>query len=119
MRLIDADKWVDALEKEFVKIFGNVKRKVKQTDYYIVRNSAYGAAFAESVKDSLISNINAMPTVDAVPVVRCKDCRHFREAFFGEKYCNRPTIRGFAEIGDLTDDDFCSYGERRADDAEE
>ena len=49
------------------------------------------------------------PTVDAVEVVRCKDCKRFvdnREAFV--TYCKR-------ELKDLyvKPNDFCSYGERR------
>ena len=53
--------------------------------------------------------VNAAPTVDAVPVVRCKDC----------EYLVNTTINanGFL-ICDISDmeiapDDFCSYGERR------
>lgn len=39
------------------------------------------------------------PTVDAVPVVRCKDCRKFKT------YGCRMVASGY--------DDFCSYGERK------
>ena len=52
--------------------------------------------------------IEQAPTVDAVEVVRCKDCKH----------CSNNTPDGLHwcdehEIGSLCDDDFCSYGERR------
>lgn len=50
--------------------------------------------------------LNSLPTIDAVPVVRCKDCIW---------------SRGFAAFAcpmvgrvNLKDDDFCSRGERRA-----
>ena len=39
------------------------------------------------------------PTVDAVPVVHCKDCRKFKT------YGCRMVASGY--------DDFCSYGERK------
>ena len=54
--------------------------------------------------------INNQPTVDAVEVVRCKDCKHSRVASFGERYCNRDKT---VELGELKEDDFCSYGEKK------
>lgn len=51
------------------------------------------------------------PTVDAVPVVRCKDCKLYcyNGYAFGRpvKQCS---VTGFE---DCEDDDFCSRGERR------
>ena len=45
------------------------------------------------------------PTVDAVEVVRCKDCKHYsRDEMFGVGYC-------YGAEKKL--DDFCSYGERK------
>ena len=60
-------------------------------------------------------------TVDAVEVVRCKDCKHWHEE---TGWCNQHShfigSKGEAchpwESGDwkmLDADDFCSYGERR------
>ena len=56
--------------------------------------------------------IDAMPTVDAVEVVRCKDCKHR-----GTDYCifhikGEPADE---ELLQKLDNDFCSYGERRND----
>lgn len=54
--------------------------------------------------------VEQMPTVDAVEVVRCKDC----------KYCNSDTqgLWCFRDYeNDLKPDDFCSNGERRTADA--
>ena len=47
-------------------------------------------------------DIDNAPTVDAVPVVRCKDCRKFKT------YSCRMVASGY--------DDFCSYGERKGSD---
>lgn len=51
------------------------------------------------------------PTVDAVEVVRCKDCK--RRNPFGE--CSHPMMcsddsQAYLQV---SDNDFCSYGERR------
>ena len=57
--------------------------------------------------------IDKMPTVDAVEVVRCKDCKHRVIGFGGSEYiCGNPYF-GMASGVELKDNDFCSYGERR------
>ena len=49
------------------------------------------------------------PTIDAVPVVRCDYCaRRYEEN--GEYFCSRTDMS-------CADDDFCSYGVRRVEDA--
>ena len=56
------------------------------------------------------------PIVDAVPVIRCKDCK-FSEVFQNDssgvmaRYCKAFTLKRM-----VADDDYCSYGERRNDD---
>ena len=60
-----------------------------------------------------VEEVLKAPAIDAVEVVRCKDCKH----------CSTNTPDGLHwcdenEIGSLCDDDFCSYGERRADNAD-
>ena len=59
--------------------------------------------------------IRAAPTVDAVEVVRCRDCKHYKpqkkSAHWENRtnYCNRiVTIK-------MQPDDFCSYGKRKED----
>lgn len=53
------------------------------------------------------------PTIDAVPVVRCKDCKHFVQS---EPYdpceCMKWTVKW--GVAYTQPDDFCSYGERRS-----
>jgi len=49
-------------------------------------------------------------TVDAVPVVRCKDCRYWVREFDNVGHCTYAGIHlDHAEYG------FCSYGERKND----
>lgn len=48
------------------------------------------------------------PTIDAVPVVRCKDCRAMYTVGHGYRWCKvweRMLLMG--------EDGFCSYGERK------
>lgn len=62
--------------------------------------------------------INAIPVADVAEVVRCKDCKYYRESrvLAPNKFCfrlNHPTEPG--KIGyNFGDDDFCSHGERKA-----
>lgn len=66
---------------------------------------------------TLQSIIDRMPIVDAVPVVRCKDCKHYRNHPNGlcfawtEPYDNGRGYKGEAHC--VEPDDFCSYGERK------
>lgn len=53
--------------------------------------------------------IDSAPTVDAVPVVRCKDCKYHEDEELGMVYC--PDWVG----GWVSDDFFCKAGERRED----
>ena len=56
----------------------------------------------------ILAEIEYAPTVDAVEVVRCKDCE-WSEDYRGVILCNNSC----GMFGKVTEDDFCSYGERR------
>ena len=61
--------------------------------------------------DEVAMAVENAPTIDAVPVVRCKDCRCWTEWANNTGSCSR-----FALDWIGTDaDDFCSMGERRDD----
>ena len=64
-------------------------------------DGAYGYVDAKQIADA--------PTVDAVEVVRCKDCAWYENGKDYEPYCNHPTHG----IPYPCDYDFCSYGERK------
>ena len=57
-----------------------------------------------------MSEIDDAPTVDAVPVVRCGECKHRSSDYYirGDYLCEKRGCRFFCK-----DNDFCSYGERR------
>ncbi len=61
------------------------------------------------------------PTIDAVEVVRCRDCKHFRHYGKTSLFINGKNIKAgwcqrrirYDEEYRMTADDFCSYGERK------
>ena len=59
--------------------------------------------FEEAIRDA--------PTIDAVPVVRCKDCKHFTEGM-AIGMCKRIEDKPIIPI---PFSHYCSFGERRCD----
>lgn len=55
-----------------------------------------------------VAEIDWMPTVDAVQVVRCKDCKHYRKIEDNSGICVV-----LARVEQMTDDFFCADGERK------
>lgn len=92
MKLIDADKLAKNLTYDIANrpIHGNFKITVA----------------------SVRAAISNAPVIDAVPVVRCKDCSYWKAA--------KVNAKGFlicpASGMEITEDDYCSYGERKEDD---
>lgn len=130
MRPIDADALKEMLIKERDAI------PLTKTERY-----GFGVEFPDPHGTSMRGGINKAfrcmeqtPTIDAVPVVRCKDCKWYEpctdcgfdevtgrrdhskivEKPYGE--CHGQDFH-FTEDGCLRVgvDDFCSYGERRSD----
>lgn len=102
MRLIDADALIHALETQ---------------DY---------SGSPESLKDwtpqdmtkAEIADINNAPTIDAVEVIRCEDCKHRLHLGPTEHYpetyvCRIDNVSGTRKA--YRDEWFCADGERRTD----
>nr|DAG30831.1 MAG TPA: hypothetical protein [Caudoviricetes sp.] len=53
--------------------------------------------------NSLLDIVNSAPTIDAAPVVRCRECKYHKPI----DYCTKHKQTGWF------DDNFCSYGEQR------
>lgn len=85
-RLIDAD----ALLNEFLKRYTERERN---------RNLVFAAC---EIKQDFADMISDFPTVDAMEVVRCREC----------KYHNKPPCPMRLSFNWTEDNDFCSYGER-------
>nr|DAV53658.1 MAG TPA: hypothetical protein [Caudoviricetes sp.] len=89
MRLIDADEFEDALEN---------------TEYDI--SPAYEP---DGYSHRLICKVlDEAPTVDAVPVVRCRECRYYAVPGATISFCIHRNGMKFTR-----DSDYCSRGERR------
>ena len=99
MRLIDANEVVKNIVAERDKI----PRTVSTAPYELGTEKPYhaGDQMRGGIRKALRC-IEQAPTVDAVPVVRCRDCTEFDET---EHECSH--WYGFRE------NDFCSYGERK------
>ena len=70
----------------------------------------------DSVAYDIRSNIKGLPTADVVPVVRCKDCKHYTNI---DTYRNPPRLdfHWCNKFGNITkENDYCNYGERRCSD---
>ena len=98
MRLIDAD----AL-KEFIDDCGICAICPQKAP-----RCSYDCDFPDVVTEKWNVAIDAQPTIDAVSVVRCKECKHGTYCEEAEMYiCN-------ANDQDLYEaEHFCSYGERK------
>lgn len=105
MRLIDADALVGWLKSagSYLKGLENHKPLTK----------AIGV---------IINHTEAMPTIDAVEVVRCRDCKHAREKtkseagylYDGVKICCHPEAADNC-WNPVWENHYCSYGERKID----
>ncbi len=94
-------------ERQFVdvsawKSFYEDKKNI--LDRYYTHDAGY-----EDALDNVDDWMDAQPTVDAVEVVRCKDCKFFIHPTATDGLCE---LDGKHRIIWLNDD-FCSYGERK------
>ena len=92
-RLIDADALLD----EFLN---------RYTEREMEGNLVFAAC---EIKQDFADMISNVPTVDAVKVVRCKDCKHYE--IHKPKVLENCERNGY--IIPMKPDDFCSYGERK------
>lgn len=76
---------------------------------------------ADAVTMHGVKIINQFPSVNAVPVVRCRECKHFWHYGKTSLFINGKNIKAgwcqrrirYDEEYRMTADDFCSYGERK------
>ena len=69
--------------------------------------------------EDVIMMIKTAPTVAAVEVVRCKDCKYYCQDKINGVICRHPALDFDTECFDhwinTNPDDFCSYGNRKED----
>lgn len=95
-RLIDAD--------DFYKPFEEGKKTLE----------TIGSELPEELLDAVLKIydeikewLDATPTVDAVEVVRCRDCKHWRDTDH--------TCRKLSLVSPMCANEYCSFAERRND----
>lgn len=102
MRLIDADALIEAWGLQDCVKYGN---ETAEQQYH-----SYSSMMLYEIKDM----IDDAPTIDAVEVVRCKDCADFRP--WGDQSKLGDCMIYVCDGEDpftMEETDFCSDGERR------
>ena len=90
-RLIDADALMDVIRQHEYRL----ATKQGSIDY---------GMFTLGIQQA----VDEQPTVDAVPVIRCRECKHCDPENY---HCDHPMSTN-APLS-RKPDDFCSYGERK------
>ena len=88
----------------------------KETIDYLMTNmgwhdeDGYEVDDADDKRTIITDLINGIPTVEAVPVIRCKDCKHWG-VVDGCNWmtCRKGILTGWSNKGY----GYCSYGERK------
>lgn len=115
MRLINADAVIAEQYDIFKKLYGGTAQTLKDhldidDDLSIPINAMEEYSKAKQFYFGLKGIIENAPTVDAVPVVRCKDCKYSYEDISG-RCCSHGPCKDWVVL----DDSFCGQGERRGD----
>ena len=96
-------------------IDANVLAKAIRTDYF-EHFTQYHDTDQIALIDMVCDDIEESPTVDAVEVVRCRECKHWKPSGSkaGNSFLDMEYIGG-CEITNYyrSESDFCSYGERK------
>lgn len=96
-RLIDANSILD----DFLKRYTGMEKDGK-------------LVFAAcEIKQDFADMISNAPTLDAVPIVRCRDCKHYKPQKKSAHWENRANYCGRIVTIKTQPYDFCSYGERK------
>ena len=108
MRIIDANEVVKNIVAERDKI----PRTVSTAPYELGTEKPYhaGDQMRGGIRKALRC-IEQAPTVDAVAVTRCRECKHYGTADFDGNILCGCTLH--SAMVDITPDSFCSYGERK------
>lgn len=105
MRLIDADVLFKQTAQWEARSFAHVKQLLRSGDKvgWMIATAVLNerTAFKHDLQDA--------PTIDAVPIVRCKDCKHYNEYPSGFGCCEIHK----KSIAIQTPFTFCAWGEMR------
>lgn len=108
--LIDRQAAIDALWKALYEYEDKTEKQFQESDELDISEWILHRIFVQNMSDIDRQTILDAPGIDAVPVVRCKDCKH-RDPEDKKCDCGHD-IRWQLPRGDNW---FCADGERRAD----
>ena len=115
MRLIDADATIQYLREYRCRDCDRRKgmKNGKIRFCYEIGDAPCRACYIGDTIDYFLDEAIS-PTIDAVPVVRCKDCLYCVKDPNGELYCDILAV-GYEPLGSkkVSADWFCADGERR------
>ena len=109
IRILDPETTTEALaEIEYYAGFRGQEAVTKAVDDACI----LAVAALREQEDRRWIPVDAVETVDAVEVVRCRDCKHLVLTAEGEHNpCD--CVCDYWMTDGLNDNDFCSYGERK------
>lgn len=111
--LIDRQEAIDALWKALCEYEDKTEKQFQESDELDISEWILHRIFVQNMSDIDRQTILDAPGIDAVPVVRCKDCKYMTEHY--DTYGNAPYWT-CSEWDSGTDyDGFCHYAERRTD----
>lgn len=108
MRLIDGDALADSLRESKNKLKEILDDERCEMEYRICEGQMI--TFIEA-----ILRVNETPTIDAVPVVRCKDCKYLLilDGKDGRRIPLCGVQLGFVPLSHNIETWYCPFGERR------
>lgn len=109
-RYIDADALIAELQKD-ANAFDDEAEDARKNSRNYTDGDLYSVmGRAEGIRDAMMEVYDAS-TVDAVSVVRCKECKYWEESQYYQEFMVCTYVKGATFT--RQHDDFCSRGERK------
>lgn len=107
--LIDREEAIDALWRALYEFEGKTEKQFQESEDLDVGDWICHRIFVQNMSDIDRQTILNLPSADAVPVIRCKDCRNSDPWYADERRCFLWSENGIS----VFDDGFCNYAERK------
>lgn len=83
---------------------------MRLVDAELIVEEFWKPEYRTQTRRDFIAVIDKSPTIDAIPVVRCINCK-YKGVLWRETICDHPN----GMLHKVKPDDFCSYGKRKED----
>ena len=94
-------------EKEYIERKDLINNRPPQRNPNKAGEEEYNKGYNDGIR-AVLACIENQPAADVVEVVRCKDCEYMKNAKVNKKGFMICSASGM----EITDNDYCSYGER-------